>query len=259
MKYALKSLLAAALVAGAAVGQAAVVAIDGASSVFAGAAPITFSEVAPGPFGDNPTIGSVSFGSFFAGQSLGDIFTCGAATCVTGAPTAGTALSLTSPAGVKVSILGDAAAGLNSPVLSGSGSLTQGAPIAMLFAQDVSAVSFLAGSFNNLGNTLVILFSRTGQELFRFSNPAQVTDPTAPIDFFNFAFGSSDGANSIAGVLISQTGTELAGFGVDNVRSVITGTPTTGEPPSETSEPTSLALVGLALLAVGASRRKRKG
>jgi len=284
MKNALKSLFAAALTAGALASQAAIVPIDSTSFV-ANAGLITFSEFAIGTtnptytasqYGGTGTAPGVSFGSYFMGQTLGTVTTCPAGVaiggCVLGAPDPGLSLDL---AAGGAFIAADTAH-TGSPVLSGSPFLN--GSIAMLFSTNQAGVSFDGGFFNAIGTTSVTAYDRDGNVL------GVVTNPGTGIQFLGI--GTSDRTAQIAGLLISLVAPEAAGFSIDNIRfstiatasSSSGGTSSSGSTSSSSSssggttssssssgasssqapEPSSMALVGLALVGLGFMRRRKQ-
>lgn len=269
-KHTLKSLLAGALLGlGLGAGQAAVITVDSALTTATGT--ITFAA--------GETFGPVTFGSFFNGQSLGGVGGCTDVTitnCVVGSPTG--ALSLATGTGLTPTALVDSS-NPNNPtdptappnlVLAGSNNIIAGDPIAMLFGGGgLSAVSFSAGGFNAVGTTLIQVFSSTGV--------TSILNPRGGGEFLNFLVRGT-GDELITGILISLVAFEQNGFAIDNVSYLVptttsgtpstgtpsTGTPSTGTPSTGTPStgtpipaPNSLALVGLALLAVGFMRRRR--
>jgi hypothetical protein len=215
---------------------------------------ITFSEkplntvnpvYLPGDYGGGGGAPTVSFGGFFAGQSLGGASPpCppGAALtgCVIGAPTGPLALAVGAP---NTFITNDGA-NPTSPVLSGTP--TFNGPIAMLFSVDVFGVGLVGGFFNAPNSTAITAFDRNGNVL------GSVTNTGLGIEFLGLV--TDDGTASIAGLLFSLVGPEPAGFAIDNVRFgqpgqiVVPGVP----------EPTSLLLLGAALLSFGLMRRRQR-
>jgi len=253
MKFVVNLLAAVGALVVAASVQAGIVKVNiGAFTPQAGL--ITFSEKPlntinptynPADYGGGAGAPVVSFGGFFAGQSLGLASTCpfGAATsgCVVGAPTPGPlSLAANSP---QTRIVGDGS-NPTSPVLSGSP--TFNGPIGILFSVDLAGVGLDGGFFNAIGGTAITAFDRNGMLL------GSVVNSGLGIEFLGLV--SADGSATIAGLLFSLVGAEPAGFAIDNLRFGTAGQVTV---PGAVPEPTSLALVGAALLGLVVARRRK--
>ncbi len=230
--------------------NAAVVRID-AAAFTPQAGLITFSEMSlgtvnpvysPAAYGGGGTAPTVSFGSYFTGQSITP-GACGPGAaptgCVTGTPTGPISLA----AGAGGAFITQDGGNPTSPVLSGS-PLFNG-PIAILFNLGLAAVGLDGGYFNGIGGTSITAFGFDGTILGTISNES------LGIEFLGLA--TQDGSATIAGLLFSLTGDEPAGFAIDNVRFGTAGQVVI--PGNDVPEPSSIALLVAALAALAMARR----
>ena len=124
-----------------------------------------------------------------------------------------------------------------------SGSPSFSGAIAILFSSDQAGVGLEAGWFDALGSTTIRAFARDGSLLGEDMNVA------TGIEFIGLV--SDDGAERIAGLLISTVGPEPAGFGIDNVR--FGGAGQVVPPP--VPEPAGWGWLGAGLLVITLRRR----
>lgn len=206
---------------------------------------ITFSE--PGyPVGTtNPvytvataSLGSVtiSFGESFVGQTVSGGFP----STITGLPSGPLTLNA-----INTFIVGDGA-NPTSPVLSGTP--TFNGPISMLFSTPVAFVGLDGGFFDAVGGTSIQAFDINGASL------GLVTNAATGIEFLGLT--TVGNANIISGLSFYITGSEPAGFGIDNVTfgSVRELQPPVGAVP----EPSTYGLMGAAALVGFVMYRRRK-
>lgn len=254
MRYNANALLGLALLAGSLSAQAGIIKID-QSAFIAGSGQITFGEFAvgtvnpvynPANYGGGAGAPIVNFGGWFNGQSNGGAVCGGAATgCVVGSPSGPLSLAAGSP----VTSIVDDSANPTSPVLSGT-PIFNGS-IAILFSTNLAGVGLDGGFFDAIGGTAITAFARDGALI------GQVTNTRNGIEFLGLV--TDDGSERIAGLLFSLVGAEPAGFGIDNVRfgragQVVVPNPGGG---GRVAEPASLALLGLGVLGLMLTRRRR--
>lgn len=215
MKPVIGIFMGLALAVSSAGAEAAVIRVPSASFV-AGAGVITFSNYGavnptytPADYGGGAGSPTVKTGGWFVGQSLSgnpgvDCPGGAASACVVGTPTGPLALDLGSP---NVFVTGDGA-NPTSPVLSGSP--TFNGPIAIWFDTDQYGVGFDGGFFDAVGSTGIRAFDRAGNVLGTVSNTG------LGIEFLGLV--TNNGLAQIAGVELTLTGSEPAGFAIDNLR-----------------------------------------
>lgn len=251
----LKATAAAVALTAASVANADVIRID-ETAFTPDAGLITFSEYSvgtvnptysPADYGGGAGAPTVNFGGFFTGQSLGGAGDCpaGAALtgCVIGTPTASLSLDPTSP---DTFITTDGA-NPTSPVLSGTPRFN--GAISILFDTDLAGVGLDGGYFDAIGGTAITAFDRAGNII------GSVLNEGLGIEFLGLV--TEDGSNAIAGLQFSLVGAEPAGFAIDNLR-FGTGDQIDIPPVAGVPEPGSIALLGLGLIGLGLSRRKKQ-
>lgn len=234
--------------------NAAVVRID-AAAFTPQAGLITFSELAVGTtnpvytaamYGGGVTAPTVSFGSYFTGQSI-SAASCAPGAAPTGCVTGTATGSLSLAAGAAGSFIAEDGANPTSPVLSGTP--IYNGPIAILFDIGLAAVGLDGGYFNAIGGTSITAFAHDGSILGTISNEG------LGIEFLGLA--TQDGSEMIAGLLFSLTGDEPAGFAIDNVRFGTIGQVII--PGNDVPEPSSIALAAAAMAALVMARRRQRG
>lgn len=224
-----------------------------AADFVAGSGLITFSEFAngtvnptyaPAVYGGDAASPTVTFDGWFLGQSLSanpgvDCPGAAATACIVGTPTGPLSLDPSAP---NTFITGDNA-NPTSPVLSGTPLFNGG--IAVLFDIELAGVGFDGGFFNAVGSTGITAFARDGSLL------GTVTNTGTGIEFLGLV--TDDGSEAIAGVFLDLTGSEPAGFAIDNLRFGRRGQVVNPVP-----EPASFAVLGLGLAVAGFAARKRR-
>jgi hypothetical protein len=204
----------------------------GPGSFTPAASVITFSEFPVGTTNPTYVLGgnTITFGDHFIGQTV----TSGFPATLTGSPTGGS-LSLVQ---ANTFITSDSA-NPSSPVLSGTPVFN--GPISIHFSTPVAAVGLDGGFFDAIGGTTIQAFDSTGASL------GTITNSMFGIEFYGL-FDSS--GSNIAGISFYITGAEPAGFAIDNVTfgnaDVVVPTP----------EPAAFAVLGMALLGLGITRRR---
>lgn len=224
----------------------------------AGAGLITFSEFSvnttnpvynPADYGGSGSDPVVTFGGWFAGQSLSgspaaDCPGAAASACIVGSPTGPLALDPTSP---NTFITTDSS-NPTSPVLSGTPMFNGG--IAVLFSEDQFGVGFDGGFFNAVASTAITAFARDGSLI------GSVANTVTGVEFLGLV--TDDGSEAIAGVFLDLVGSEPFGFAIDNIRFGTLGDIDIDIDNGEVPSPGTLALIGLGLAGLFASKKKKR-
>jgi hypothetical protein len=222
--------------------------IDLGPGAFTPLAPVmTFDEVSLGTvnpsftFPSVPTLGdvTVSFGGNFVGQTAGGGFPV---TLTDHTPTGPLALDAASPNTVTVT---DSAPGATSPVLSGSP--TFNGPISIFFSVPVAGVALKGGFFDAVNSTSIEAYDANGNVL------GSITNSVTGFEFYGLA--DSTGGSVIKGISFFITGSEPAGFQIDNVTF---GAADVINPPTAVPEPATLLLLGSSAAGILAVARRRK-
>lgn len=180
---------------------------------------------------------TVSFGGHFVGQTATGSFPV----TLSGAPTGPLTLDANAP---DTKVVNDGAPGATSPVLSGSP--TFNGPISVLFSKPVAGVGLKGGYFDAIGATTIEAFDINGVSL------GSITNTMLGFEFYGLA--DSTGAEVISGISFYITGSEPAGFQIDNLTFGAKGVIVNGVP-----EPSTLLFLGTGLIAfLGVSRKKLK-
>ncbi len=221
--------------------------IDLGPGSFTPAAPvITFSEVALGTvnpvynFTALPGLGNVtvSFGGFFNGQAATGGFPV---TLSDTTPTGPLALNPLAPSTKTV----NDGASTTSPVLSGTP--TFNGPISVLFSVPVAGVGLKGGYFDALHSTTIEAYDANGNSL------GSITNSVTGFEFYGLA--DSTGANVIKGISFYITGSEPAGFEIDNLTF---GAADVIVPVNPVPEPTAFILLAMGLLGVARFVRSKR-
>jgi hypothetical protein len=188
------------------------------SAFVAGSGLITFSEVplatqnpvyTPALYGGGAGSPTVTFGGFFAGQSLSanpsvDCPGAAATGCVVGTPASPLSLAANSPP----TFTANDGANPRSPVLSGTP--TFNGPVAISFSTLQSGVGLVGGFFDAVGSTAITAFNANGTAL------GSVVNDQTGLAFLGLV--TSDGSADIAGLLFHLVANEPMGFAVDDIR-----------------------------------------
>ncbi len=143
--------------------------------------------------------------------------------------------------GNDVFITSDSAPGATSPILSGTP--TYNGPISIFFSNPVAAVGLKGGFFDAIGATTIEAFDDSGASL------GSITNSSHGFEFYGLFDNTG---NNISGLSFYITGSEPAGFEIDDVMFGSASVVLVPEP-----ETYAMLLAGLGLLGFMVRRRKQ--